>query len=270
MPRRPFAWLIVILPALAGCAHDRLVPRVDGCVWRPVDEFPDDAQALVYVFLIDEGGGELAPLRDHLLQLGFRNTVLGKPAQAGDLMVEMGVAQADQPTGRFAIIGYGSGVDGARRLAAFAARMGIPLDVTFYIEPATAEPPGPLDPARGCFTIRARDLSCPPGTVGHCKPVQKADVPMHSQTLGLVERELTLMTMAVIPPRKPLPVRVHLVPPMPPPRETTPRPKALSLDWLFLRLSHPAAPPEPRQPPDMEALPMPRVVPELPVPTPTS
>jgi hypothetical protein len=272
MPRRPLAWLIAVLPALGGCLHhDRPTPYVNGCEWRPVDEFPDDAKALVYVFLIDEGGEELAPVRDYLHQLGLRRMYLGRSSQAGDLMVEMGVAHADQPSARFAIVGYGAGVEGARRLAAFATRMEIPIDLTVYLEPTAVEPPGPFDPARGCFTIRARDLGCPPGSPVPCpEPVSKAAVPTHSYTLALLERELTLVTMAVVPPRRPMPKRIHLVTPVPPPRETTPRPKPLPVDWRFFRLGHPWEPPVPRQRPDIETLPMPRVLPDLPPPTPAS
>jgi hypothetical protein len=271
MPRR-LAWLMLAtLPPLAGCLHDRPVPYVDGCRWRPVDEYPDDAKCLVNVFLIDEGGGELGPVREYLRQLGFRRSFLGKPEQAGDLMREMGVAYVEQPAARFAIVGYGAGVDAARRLAAFATRMEIPVDVTVYLEPATPEPPGPLDPARGCFTIRGRELACPPGSPAPCPgPVDKAAVPTHPFTLQLLERELTLMTMAVVPPRRPLPRRIHLVTPVPPPREKMPRPRPLPVDWLFLRPGHPWQPPAPRQRPDIETLPMPRVVPDLPPPTPAS
>jgi hypothetical protein len=260
MRRRPLACLIPLLPLLVGCVHhDRPTIRVDGCEWRPVDEFPDDSKGLVYVFLIDAGESELGPVREHLNQIGFRKTFLGRPAQAGDLMVEMGVAHAEQPTARFAIIGYGSGVEAARRLAAFAGQMRIPLDLTVYLEPPAGE--GPPDPALSCFTIRAAEVQCPGGPAG---------LPTHRPTLELIERELTLLTMAIVPPRRPEPKRVHLVTPIPPPRETIPRPKPLPLDWQFLRLRHPADWPLPRQRPDVETLPMPRVVPDLPPPMPAS
>jgi hypothetical protein len=272
MPRRRLAWLVALLPALAGCLHhDRPVLRVNGCEWRPVDEFPDDSKGLVYIFLLDEGGRELAPVREYLHQLGFRRTYAGTPSQASELMLEMGVAHVEQPTARFAVIGYGSGADAARRLAAFGARMHIPVDLFVVLEPTTPEPPGPIVPDRVTFTIRGQELSCPAGSRSPCPgPVEKAAVPTHAFTLGLLERELTLVTMAVVPPRRPLPKRVHLVTPIPPPRETTPRPKPLPIDWQFLRLGYPWDPPTPRQRPDIETLPMPRVVPELPDPKPAS
>jgi hypothetical protein len=270
MTRRPLAWLLALLPAAVGCHH--FTERTcDDCLPRPIDEIPDQSKNCIYVFLIDHfdpfASSSLAEVNGHLRHLGFGKTYYGYSHHVGDMMVELGTVAAERPGARFVVIGYGAGADAARELAAFAATTGTPVDVAIYLEPREGEVIVEDDSALNTFTVRAGDLG---GTVGPdgevcAEPVKKSGVPTHPETLSLIERELALIGMTIPPPVRLEAPKVYLVEPIPPPRETKPHPKPLPPDWQFLRPRNPWAPP-PRPRPDVETLPMPRVVPELPPP----
>ena len=265
MSRRPLAWLLALLPAAAGCGHFGQI-QPEGCELRLVEQIPDESKNCIHVFLIDSfdpfAASSLADVRAHLHHLGFPKVYHGYAKHAGDMMVEMGTVAVERPGARFAVIGLGSGCDAARGLAAFGATVGAPVDVAIYLEPGAGAAWVEPDSAISSFSIRADDLGAGPD------PVKKSAVAAHPEALAVIERELALIGMTIPPPVRKVPPRVYLVEPIPPPRETTPRPRPLPPDWWFLRPRHPWDAPLPRQPADVETLPMPRVVPELPPPTP--
>ncbi|HKB05502.1 MAG TPA: hypothetical protein VKD90_24975 [Gemmataceae bacterium] len=269
MTRRHLAWLLALVPAAVGCHHFTPCP-CDKCYLRPVDEIPDQSKNCIYIFLIDHGGlfesSDLPELRRHLLHIGFVKTYYGSVHHAGDMMVEMGTIAAERPGARFVVIGYGAGADAARELAGFGETTGTPVEVAIYLEPKSGEVWAETGGALSTITVRAADLvpagPCPEGV----KKAKKSAVATHPETLEIIERELALVGMTIPPPVRPEPKKVYLVEPMPPPREREPHPKPLPPDWQFLRPRHPLAPPLPRQRPDVETLPMPRVVEELPPP----
>jgi hypothetical protein len=268
MPRRVFALVLALLPALAGCGHIYHVP-CDAPLWRPADTVPESSKARVHVFLFDSfdpfAAGQLADLRDHLQGLGFGKTHYGWGHHLDEFEIDLGTISADEPDARFAIIGCGTGAKAARQLAAFADAIGATADVVIYVEPAGLDPAAEPAPALQTFTLRAADLGEPDGTfVG--RHFHRSEVATHPMTLEVVERELTLIGLGVpVAPRPPAPP-VVLVPPMPAPRETIPIPKELPPEWQFLRRRAPwlqLTPP----PPGPEPLPYPRRLPdELPPP----
>jgi hypothetical protein len=269
MSRRAFALVLAALPALAGCGHIYHVP-CDAPAWRPADSVPDSSKACVYVFLFDSfdpfAAGKLADVRDHLQHLGFGKTYYGWPHHHDHFAEEMGTLNAERPDARFAIIGYGTGANAARKLAAFADATGIPVDVVIYLEPGfdpLAEPVG----AMNTFTLRGADLPSETAGTHVGRHFEKSDVPTHPFTLELIEREVTLMGLGVaVPPRHPAP-HVALVPPMPAPRDVVRIPEELPPEWLFLRMRAPWLRLGPPPPPGVEPLPYPRRLPdELPAP----
>jgi hypothetical protein len=266
MTRRPVAWLLAVLPVLAGCVHFTQKPP-DDALPRPADTVPEESKAQVYIFLFDTFNpldtGSLVGVRDFLHHIGFGKTYYGWPHHADDFLSEIQLISADRPTARFAVIGYGSGAKAARDFAAAAGESGIVIDVSIYMEPRGLESWDGTESALGTFILRAADLS---GTDHGLGRVKKSAVPTHPATLELVEREVTLMAMAVPPPPRKPPVRVFLVPPMPAPRETIPIPRELPPEWQFLRPRHPWDPPPPAPLYGGEILPYPRLMPELPPP----
>jgi len=265
MPRRACAWLLAILPILAGCMHFTHKPP-DDCLMRPADTVPEESKACVYVFLFDTynpfASGALGGVRDQLYHLGFGKTFYGWPHHVEDFLAEAQLVQADRPNARFAVSGYGLGASAARRFTAEASEMGIVTDVIIYLEPSGMEPWDEAEAALDVVIVRAEDLEC---SGGH-HHVSKSSVPTHPATLEVIERELTLMAMGVPPPPRPRPQRVLLVPAIPAPREKIPIPKELPLEWQFLRPRHPwdVPPPAPRY--GGETLPYPQALPDLPPP----
>lgn len=269
MTRRPLAWLLALLPAAVGC-HHFTQRHCDECFPRPIDQIPDQTKNCIHIFLIDHfdpfASSNLADVRRHLIRLGFGKVYYGYSHHVGDMMVELGTVAAEHPAARFVVIGSGAGADAARDLAAFGATIGTPVDVAIYLEPKSDEVWAETGGAGTTFTLRAADLVPPGPCPEDFKPVKESDVAMHPETLALIERELALIGMTIPPPGRPEVPRVFLVEPMPPPRDTKPHPRPLAPEWQFLRPRYPLAPPLPRQRPDIETLPMPRVVPDLPRP----
>ena len=272
MSRRAFALLLAVWPVLAGCGHIYHVP-CDAPPWRPADTVPEPNKACVYVFLFDSfdpfAAGQLGQINDHLRHLGFGKTYYGWPHHLAHFQEEMGTVNAERPDARFAIIGYGTGAAAARRLAAFADAVGIPVDVVIYLEPCGFDPAAEPVGAMNTFTLRGVDLDASAAVEGTFvgRHFHKSDVPGHPMTLELIEREVVLMGLGIpVAPRKPAPP-VVLVPPMPAPRATIPIPKELPPEWQFLRPRAPWAPLGPPPPPGVEPLPYPRRLPdELPPP----
>src|SRR5262245_295902 len=224
MSRRAFALLLAVLPVLAGCGHIYHVP-CDAPPWRPADTVPECNKAAVYVFVFDSfdpfAAGQMGEVRDHLQHLGFGKTYYGWPHHLNDFELEMGTVNAERPNARFAIIGYGTGANAARKLAAFAETLGIPVDVVIYLEPAGFDPQVDAVGAMNTFVVRNVDLGASSAVGGTFvgRHFHKSDVPTHPFTLELIEREMTLIGLSVdLPPRRPAPP-VVLVPPMPAPRD---------------------------------------------------
>jgi hypothetical protein len=270
MFRRAFALLLAALPVLAGCGHIYHVPP-DAPPWRPADTVPESSKACVYVFLFDSfdpfAMGQMGEVRDHLHHLGFGKTYYGWPHHLDDFELEMGTVNAEQPKARFAIIGYGTGACAARKLAAFADAVGIPVDAVVYLEPAGFDPvPEPVG-AMNTFILRGIDVDPAAASTFVGRYFHGVDVARHPMTLELIEREMTLIGLGVpMTPRHPAPPAV-LVPPMPAPREEIPIPKELPPEWQFLRMRAPWLQLAPPPPPGVEPLPYPHRLPdELPPP----
>jgi hypothetical protein len=270
MSRRAFALVLAVLPVLAGCGHFYQCP-CDCPVWRPVDSVPESSKACVYVFLFDSfdpfAAGQMGDVRDHLHQLGFGKTYYGWPHHLDDFEEEMGMVNAERPDARFVIIGYGTGATAARKLAAFADAVGIPVEVVIYLEPMFDPLEQPVG-AMNTFTLRGVDLDADAATAGTFvgRHFHKSDVPTHPMTLELIEREVTLIGLGVaVRPRHPAPP-VVLVPPMPAPRNVIPIPDELPPEWQFLRMRAPWLQLGPPMPTGVEPLPYPRLLPELPPP----
>lgn len=257
------------LPALlAGCVH---LHEPDPTAWRPTDDVPHEMKSCVFVFLVEplnplEGQG-LRGIDRHVREAGFCKTYLGRPAHLTYFAEKMRWLSGQCASPRFAVIASGSAANEARRLAGEASREGLPVDLVVYVEPGGG-PDGWVEvEAPKTFTVRAADYTGPDG-----KPVSKGAVSTHPEVLALLDRELTRVGLAVPPPaRKPVPA-VVLVEPMPPPRETPPRPRPLPEEWKFLCPRHPYDIP-PRPGPGPEALPLPKPLPkaeppELPPPAP--
>jgi len=266
MRRRPFAWLLVVLPIAVGCVHFTHKPP-DDCLMRPADTVPDESKACVYIFLFDSynpvGGGNLVGVRDHLHKIGFGKTYYGWPHHMDHFLSELQMVAAERPNARFAVIGSGHGAAAARRFTLAATEAGAKVDVVIYLEPRGLVPWEGEETATGTIVLRAEDLKCK-----ECAPrhVSKASVATHPETLDTIERELTLMAMSVPPPPRPKAMRVNLVPPMPAPRQNIPIPKELTPDWQFLRPRHPWETPPPAPVYGGETLPYPRIMPDLPPP----
>jgi hypothetical protein len=267
MTRRPFAWLLAVVPILAGCVHFKEKDPED-LLWHPADTVPEESKAEVYVFLFDTldplAGGSLAGVRDHLHHLGFGKTYYGWSHHLNDFVVELQVVHSQRPNTRFVVIGYGLGALAARKLALAGDAMGIAIDLSIYLEPRGFNSLGEMDPALSTFIMTAADLAC---TEGH-DSIHKSSVPTNPKTLDLIEREITLVALGIPPPPRPAPVKIDLVTPIPAPRETIPIPKQLTPDWDFLRPRHPwdVLPPEIRH--GDETLPLPKAAPDLPRPRP--
>lgn len=253
--------LLAIVPILAGCVHFKEKDPED-LLWHPADTVPEDSKAEVYIFLFDTldplAGGSLAGVRDHLHHLGFGKTYYGWSHHLSDFIVELQVVRSQRPNVRFVVIGYGSGAPAGRKLTIAADVLGIPIDLSIYLESRGLDSAGDIDPALSSFTIIREDLDA-----GH-----KSSVPNHPRTLELIEREITLLALGIPPPPRPAPVHINLVTPIPPPRETVPIPKTLSPDWDFLRPRHPWDAPGPVQLDGNETLPLPKAAPDLPRPRP--
>jgi hypothetical protein len=268
MSRRALALILAVLPVLAGCGHIYQCPCDCPPVWKPTDNVPECSKASVYVFLLDSfdpfAMGQMGDVRDHLNHLGFGKTYYGWPHHLCHFEEEMGTVNAERPDARFAIIGYGTGACAARKLAAFADAIGIPVDVVIYLEP-------PFDPreepvgAMNSFTLRGVDLDGDAGTfIG--RHFHKSDVANHPMTLELIDREVTLIGLGVpIAERHPV-GPVVLVPPMPAPRNVIPIPKEMPPEWQFLRMRAPWLQLAPPMPMGVEPLPYPQLLPELPPP----
>ena len=261
---RRVAWLLLALPLAPGCTH--FTHGTDDCVLRPRTPCPEESKACVYVFLFDTynplSSGNLVGLRDHLHEMGFGKTYYGWPHHVDHFLAELQLVQAERPNARFAVVGFHRGATAARQFAAAASESGIMLDLAVYLEPGGLLAWEEAE-ALHTFTIRAPDLIGHEGGPAH---VSKSMVPTHPMTLDILERELTLLAMGVPPPPRRPPVRVNLVAPMPPPRETIPIPKELPPEWQYLRPRHPWETPPPPPVQGGETLPYPRVVPELPPP----
>jgi hypothetical protein len=270
MSRRVFALLAAVLPVVAGCMHIYHKP-CDDLPWRPADTVPDENKACVYVFLFDDynpfAAGHLADVRDYLQGLGFGKTYYGWSHHVNDFEVELGTVGAERPNARFAIIGYGHGAKAAHQLAAFANTVGIPIDVMIYLEP-TGLDVTEGEPVLNTVVLRGADLE--PGEAGTFvgRYLHAGDVPMHPETLKIIEREVTLLGLSLPPPVCPPAPPVFLVPPMPAPRNVLPDLKELPPEWRFLEMRAPWLPPAPPPPPGVETLPYPRLLPELPPPEP--
>jgi hypothetical protein len=271
MFRRALALVLAVLPLLAGCGHIYQCPCDCPPVWRPSDSVPDAGKACVHVFLFDSfdpfAVGRMGDVRDHLQELGFGNTYYGWPHHLSHFEEEMGTVNAERPDARFAIIGYGTGAEAARKLAAFADAVGIPVDVVIYLEPPFDPREAPVG-AMNTFTLREMDLEAGAATAGTFvgRHVHKSDVASHPMTLELIDREVTLVGLGVpVPPRHPAPP-VVLVPPMPAPRAVIPIPKELPPEWQFLRTRAPWLQLAPPMPTGAEPLPYPKLLPELPPP----
>jgi hypothetical protein len=267
MTRRPFAWLLAVVPILAGCVHFKEKDPED-LLWHPADTVPEESKAEVYIFLFDTldplAGGSLASVRDHLHHLGFGKTYYGWSHHLRDFMVELQVVSSQRPNTRFVVIGYGVGAPAARKLALSGESNGIPIDLSIYLEPRGLDSLGETDPALGTFTLTSADLGCSDGQ----DSIHKSSVPTHPKTLELIEREITLVALGIPPPPRPTAVHIDLVTPIPAPRESNPMPKKLPPDWEFLRPRHPWETPPFTPPLGNETLPLPKAAPDLPRPRP--
>lgn len=276
MHRCPYAWLIVLLPALTGCLHFvHKNPKSDPCVWKLSDQVPEESKSCVYVFLFDPLDpltcSNLKGVRDYLHQIGFIKTYYGQAPHLSYFLEKMQAIHGRCGTARFAVVGYHVGADSARQLADLASQSGLPVDLVLYLEPrgdAASELPAK---SLNTITLRAEDL--PPIEKHHdgehsTHQVGKTGVPTHPKTLSILERELSLIAMTVPPPVRPEAKKVPLVDPMPHPREGTPKPRELPEEWQFLRPRNPwrERPQVPQKP--EETLPTPMGLPELPAPKP--
>ena len=275
MFRRPLSiGLFAMFPALAGCMHFvHKSPEVDGFTWRPADTVPDENKSCVYVFLIDPFDpfvvANTTGLRDFIQELGFGKTFYGQTCHASYFLEKMRDIRGRCANAKLVVIGYRGGADAARRLVQTAAESGTPIDLAIYLEPDDDKASATAIETNS-FTIRTSDLVDPNAKeAGSTKSngVRKSDVPTHPQTLALIERELTLVGLSVPPPPRPHAVNVVLVPPMPAPRNTQARPKQLPPDWQFMNPKNPwDQPPPPVLQSPSEPLPLPKVVPNLPIP----
>ena len=278
MRRRAIALLLAGLPFVGGClnfAHPLSQPCHE--VWRPADDLPTESKNCVYVFIFNGLDpleySNMSGVRDHLHDLGFGKTYYGQDLHLSYFAEKLRYIHERCPSARFAIIGYDSGAVAAQSLAREGAKAGIPIDLLAYLEPDGVTPHYGENLAGNTITIWGESSQfCPKPVLGNdvyrLVSVGKSAIPSHPQTLGILERELTIIGMAApVLPRLNEP-RVPLVDPFPPPRSTKPNPKSLPPAWNFVRPyeSWANAVPVPVAVP--EILPQPRVVPELPSPKP--
>ncbi len=273
MFRRPVSiGLFAVIPVLAGCMHFvHKPPDFDEFAWRPADAVSDESKSCVFVFLIDPVDplvtANTTGLRDFIQKLGFIKTFYGQSCHASFFLEKMRWIRARSESARFVVIGYRGGADAGRRMVQTAAEQGSPVDLAIYLEPGDTD--ASTEESSKVFVMCAEELEAPEASEsGDAKShqVRKSDVPTHPQTLSLIERELTLLAMSV-PPHPRLPAtKVLLVPPMPSPRNTPPKPGQLPAEWQFLQPKYPWEQPPPTLPAPIEPLPLPKVVPALPIP----
>ena len=223
------------LPVLTGClnfAHPTPVYRPEE--WRPADELPNESKSCVYVFLFNGpdplGYCNVAGIRDHLNQIGFGKTYFGQALHLSYFAEKIRFIAANCPEARFVIIGYDTGACEARTLACKAKQAGINLDLLLFLEPRGISSVA-AELATHTITIRGTDCGWLgagndyAGDVVRLEGVHKLCVPSHADTLNILERELTLIGMAVSFPPRNDPPKKPLIEPFPAPRETKPKPK---------------------------------------------
>jgi hypothetical protein len=263
--RRLLLMLLAALPAFAGCHH---FTHSTPDVWRPSDHVPDESKSCVFVFLIDShnplASTNLGGVRGFLHHIGFGKTFEGQPCHVTYFLDKMQFIQGQCRSARFVVIGWGTGAEAARELAAAGLALQMPVELVVYLEPCRLGESADVEMPVPSFTITAESLQsdCDDSSIRPC------DVPVHPKTQELIERELTLIGFTVKPPSRPDAPRVTLVESMPPPRKTEPKPRPLPEDWQFLRPKNPWEQSPPVHRPPTEPLPLPNVVPELPKPRP--
>jgi hypothetical protein len=256
-----------VLPALAGCMHfDHKSP--DEPAWRPADTVPEESKSCVFIFLVDPidplASADLNGVCEYIQKLGFGKTFHGRSCHASYFAEKMHSIHEHCASAKLVVITYGAAADTVRKLTRSMSDSGVPVDVAIYLAPSGTE----SDAAISSHTVTAEELTNSNEVHDDEKPhsVRNGEVPMHSKTLSLIERELTLLGLSVPPPPRPESLKVSLIPPVPAPRETLAKPKPLPDDWQFLRLKNPWEQQPPTLPNLTEPLPLPKVVPELPAP----
>jgi hypothetical protein len=250
-------WLLVALPQGTYCqeaAGEAQAPATSADICKSL---PGCCRDHVYIFLVNGldpvNYGKLTGLRDHLNQLGFRQTYYGQIFHVPYFKKEIRRIHREDSEAHFILVGFSVGANMVHAMAESVGEDGVTIDGLVYLSGNNYVTPVPSSkPANVQRVVNV--LASGPlkflGEVGYAENVRLPDSwhfgsPGHARTKELLAREVANAAAAVPVPEMP-------TQPMPTiSGEPTPRPvKALKTsmrdNWDFLkpvaRLDEPRSP----------------------------
>ena len=266
--KRGRAWAAVgalALAANAGCltCSSAYVPLPPQCVER-CEAVDGSCRGKVYVFLLSGFDpldlDDVARVRGTLIRQGFIKVYDGQFYHAVTFAKEMRTIRTEVPDARFAVVGFGAGVEQAVWLARAAEKDNIPVELLASVDaPPWSSAPGQR-PAnvREVLHVHGRPwLFAGPAAAGEDfeLPVSAPfAVPAHPLTLERLTDGLAAIA-ADIPTVRSVPSSMPVLPDdAPPPRPQAARPKGPRDAWDFLKpvsrlkdVAAPAAEPAPER-----------------------
>jgi hypothetical protein len=208
-------------------------------------ELPRMCRDHVYIFIIHGldplNCANLSGLCDYMHHLGFNKTYYGQLYSRPVMQQELLKIQAEDPSARFAVIGFSFGANQARDLTHFAREHGIHVDLLVYLGGNTLENV-PADRPENTTTI-VNILAC--GCIWNGAQLDGAinlevpDVyhfgsPAHPRTVEILTEELTALAASVpVVDQGPLPAAVLQEEPTP--RSVRAVPQGKQDEWDFLK-----------------------------------